>query len=157
MYIFFIAAVYLYHALTCFLNPNYVSSMSMLEPRPYPEWGSCKTGIALSYCSLDPHLIPSSTMYLDKFTLSQCLDNNWSNFEPRCTVSNYQRDGPMTIDGNHAGAPNYFPNSFSGPLDDKKFLESRQKVKLYSYWPLDGSMKINYYWLYNYKRDSTYF
>lgn len=47
----------------------------------------------------------------------------------RATTRNYQRDGPMTVKCNQAGAPNYFPNSFSGPVDDKKFLESRQKVK----------------------------
>lgn len=42
----------------------------------------------------------------------------------RCSVRNYQRDGPMTIDGNQGGAPNYFPNSFSGPTDKKTFVES---------------------------------
>jgi catalase len=30
-------------------------------------------------------------------------------------VRNYQRDGPMRVDGNQADAPNYFPNSFGGP------------------------------------------
>jgi catalase len=30
-------------------------------------------------------------------------------------VNNYQRDGPMTVTDNGAGAPNYFPNSFHGP------------------------------------------
>ncbi|XP_053675260.1 catalase isoform X1 [Anopheles nili] len=30
-------------------------------------------------------------------------------------VANYQRDGPMNSTDNQAGAPNYFPNSFSGP------------------------------------------
>lgn len=30
----------------------------------------------------------------------------------------YQRDGPMTVDGNQDGAPNYFPNSFNGPSPD---------------------------------------
>ncbi|GAB5035736.1 catalase [Nannochloropsis oceanica] len=33
-------------------------------------------------------------------------------------VRNYQRDGPMCVDGNQTGAPNYFPNSFSGPAED---------------------------------------
>jgi len=28
---------------------------------------------------------------------------------------NYQRDGPMQVTANGAGAPNYFPNSFQGP------------------------------------------
>ncbi|XP_045784256.1 catalase [Maniola jurtina] len=31
-------------------------------------------------------------------------------------IANYQRDGPQTID-NQDGAPNYFPNSFSGPQE----------------------------------------
>jgi len=31
------------------------------------------------------------------------------------TANNYQRDGPMTVTDNGAGAPNYFPNSFHGP------------------------------------------
>lgn len=30
-------------------------------------------------------------------------------------VANYQRDGNMRVDGNQGSAPNYFPNSFSGP------------------------------------------
>lgn len=30
-------------------------------------------------------------------------------------VANYHRDGPMNVDENGAGSPNYFPNSFSGP------------------------------------------
>jgi len=33
-------------------------------------------------------------------------------------VQNYQRDGPARVDGNQAGAPNYFPNSFGGPEPD---------------------------------------
>ncbi|CAM9332969.1 unnamed protein product [Choristocarpus tenellus] len=31
------------------------------------------------------------------------------------SVSVYSRDGPMRLDTNMAGTPNYFPNSFSGP------------------------------------------
>ena len=31
------------------------------------------------------------------------------------SARNYQRDGPMVVDGNQGGAPNYFPNSFGGP------------------------------------------
>jgi len=33
-------------------------------------------------------------------------------------ADNYQRDGPMTVTNNGAGAPNYFPNTFSGPAVD---------------------------------------
>ena len=34
---------------------------------------------------------------------------------------NYQRDGAMTVNGNQEGAPNYFPNSFSGPDTDRLY------------------------------------
>lgn len=33
-------------------------------------------------------------------------------------VATYQRDGPMNVDANMGGAPNYWPNSFSGPAAD---------------------------------------
>ena len=36
---------------------------------------------------------------------------------------NYQRDGPMNVNGNQEGAPNYFPNSFSGPNVDRRWKE----------------------------------
>ena len=39
-------------------------------------------------------------------------------FASRHGVANYQRDGVMRVDGNQAGAPNYFPNSFGGPAPD---------------------------------------
>lgn len=37
----------------------------------------------------------------------------------RTKVKNYQRDGPQAFD-NQDDAPNYYPNSFSGPKDDQK-------------------------------------
>ncbi|XP_052709633.1 catalase-like isoform X1 [Crassostrea angulata] len=36
----------------------------------------------------------------------------------------YQRDGPQCVNDNQGGAPNYFPNSFSGPMDDPVGCES---------------------------------
>ena len=33
----------------------------------------------------------------------------------RVNVKNYQRNGPMAVTDNQGGAPNYYPNSFSGP------------------------------------------
>jgi catalase len=33
----------------------------------------------------------------------------------RVSVKNYQRDGPACFNDNQGGAPNYYPNSFSGP------------------------------------------
>ena len=41
----------------------------------------------------------------------------------RASVRNTQRDSVMTVDGNQEGAPNYFPNSFSGPNHDKKWAQ----------------------------------
>ncbi|EIE85094.1 hypothetical protein G6F46_002870 [Rhizopus delemar] len=35
--------------------------------------------------------------------------------QPQCRVSNHQRDGQMAVLGNGGSAPNYEPNSFSGP------------------------------------------
>ncbi|XP_043229684.1 catalase-like isoform X2 [Amphibalanus amphitrite] len=48
----------------------------------------------------------------------------------RARVKNYQRDGPMCVDGNQADAPNYFPNSFSGPQEcpRAKQVATRPKV-----------------------------
>jgi len=42
--------------------------------------------------------------------------------KPLNNVQNYQRDGPMTVNDNGKGGPNYFPNSFNGPkpLSDPK-------------------------------------
>lgn len=39
-------------------------------------------------------------------------------------ISNYERDGFMTVTPNEGGAPNYFPNSFSGPVDAPNYKES---------------------------------
>uniref|UniRef100_A0A674AXC0 Catalase n=1 Tax=Salmo trutta TaxID=8032 RepID=A0A674AXC0_SALTR len=46
----------------------------------------------------------------------------------RTRVSNYQRDGPMCMFNNQAGAPNYFPNSFSAPETQRQHVETRFKV-----------------------------
>ena len=45
-------------------------------------------------------------------------------------ISNYQRDGFMTVTANQSGAPNYYPNSFSGPEADPKVCLSSIKVPL---------------------------
>nr|UDB72880.1 catalase isoform X2 [Hemiscorpius lepturus] len=42
----------------------------------------------------------------------------------RTKPRHYQRDGPLTVDDNQDGAPNYFPNSFNGPDDNPIYLES---------------------------------
>uniref|UniRef100_A0A672K1Z6 Catalase n=2 Tax=Sinocyclocheilus grahami TaxID=75366 RepID=A0A672K1Z6_SINGR len=46
----------------------------------------------------------------------------------RTHVANYQRDGPMCMYDNQGGAPNYFPNSFSAPETQPRFIESKCKV-----------------------------
>ncbi|MBK5101379.1 MAG: catalase [Desulfobacteraceae bacterium] len=40
-----------------------------------------------------------------------------------CPMHNYQRDGSMRFDGNAGGTPNYYPNSFGGPLPDPRLVE----------------------------------
>ncbi|XP_037622726.1 catalase isoform X1 [Sebastes umbrosus] len=46
----------------------------------------------------------------------------------RARVSNYRRDGPMCVTDNQGGAPNYYPNSFSAPETQPRFVESKFKV-----------------------------
>lgn len=46
----------------------------------------------------------------------------------KTTVANYQRDGPQTYGNNQEGAPNYYPNSFNGPVDDKKYKHHVYKI-----------------------------
>jgi len=48
--------------------------------------------------------------------------------KPRCPVHTYHRDGHMRFDGNYNGQVNYQPNSFSGPIDDRKFKEPPLKI-----------------------------
>lgn len=47
---------------------------------------------------------------------------------PFSKVSNMQRDGPQTVNDNQCGAPNYFPNSFSGPTTKTEFNEQPTPV-----------------------------
>ncbi|XP_054717378.1 catalase-like [Uloborus diversus] len=42
----------------------------------------------------------------------------------RSRPRNYERDGTATVTDNQDGAPNYFPNSFGGPVEDPKAEES---------------------------------
>uniref|UniRef100_A0ABI7Z8B7 Catalase n=1 Tax=Felis catus TaxID=9685 RepID=A0ABI7Z8B7_FELCA len=41
----------------------------------------------------------------------------------RARVANYQRDGPMCMVDNQGGAPNYYPNSFSAPQEQRCAIE----------------------------------
>jgi catalase len=42
---------------------------------------------------------------------------------PHCPVANYHRDGAMRFDDNAGGSVNYEPNSFGGPVEDRRFVE----------------------------------
>nr|AHC03353.1 catalase [Paratapes textilis] len=61
------------------------------------------------------------------------LGSNYLQIPVNCPYNarlrNYQRDGPQCVTDNQGGAPNYFPNSFSGPQDDKQFLEHMDYCK----------------------------
>nr|AEP83810.1 catalase [Haliotis diversicolor] len=60
------------------------------------------------------------------------LGSNYLQLPVNCPFNtrlrNYQRDGPQCVDDNQGGAPNYFPNSFTGPQDDTKHLECPLKI-----------------------------
>jgi len=63
---------------------------------------------------------------------------------------NYQRDGPLTVTDNQGGAPNYFPNSFSGPNHDSKYLESHVPItgdaKRYESGNEDNFSQVGIFW-----------
>ncbi len=47
---------------------------------------------------------------------------------PHVEVNNYQRDGYMRFDNNGGSSPNYEPNSFGGPVENKAFNEPPLKI-----------------------------
>jgi catalase len=48
--------------------------------------------------------------------------------QPKCPVNHYHRDGGMRFDANGANTPNYEPNSFGGPVQDSKYVETPYKI-----------------------------
>ena len=68
----------------------------------------------------------------------------------RAKVLNYQRDGPMAFKTDHAGYPNYFPNSFSGPNNVPAAMESNFPVSgdvdRYETADEDNFMQVEIYW-----------
>jgi len=94
--------------------------------------------IAFSPANLVPGIEPSPDKMLQgrlfSYTDTQRhrLGTNWEQIPVNCpyraNVRNYQRDGPMTVSSNHDGAPNYFPNSFSGPNVDRKGKQQKVEV-----------------------------
>jgi len=43
-------------------------------------------------------------------------------------MNNYQRDGFMRVDNNGKGAPNYYPNSFGGPMPSTRTVDPPMEV-----------------------------
>ncbi len=60
------------------------------------------------------------------------LGANFRQIPVNCPINSqaatYYRDGPMSMELNQEGAPNYFPNSFSGPSQDKTYAEHVTKI-----------------------------
>jgi catalase len=48
----------------------------------------------------------------------------------RSTTRNYQRDGAMAIKDNQNGAPNYYPNSFCGPEEERRASKLQPPYKV---------------------------
>jgi catalase len=48
--------------------------------------------------------------------------------KPRSPVHHYHRDGQARFDGNFGRAPNYEPNSFGGPIEDRSVKEPPLKI-----------------------------
>lgn len=81
------------------------------------------------------HLIPGVEASPDKMlqgrlfsyadTHRHRLGANYLQIPVNCPFKtrNYFRDGPQTVNDNQNGAPNYFPNSFSGPMHNKSYLD----------------------------------
>lgn len=48
------------------------------------------------------------------------MGNNFEQMEinrpRRCPYANYERDSYFSINGNNGNGPNYYPNSFDGPV-----------------------------------------
>jgi catalase len=47
---------------------------------------------------------------------------------PQCPFATYNRDGAMRFDDNGGATPNYEPNSFGGPAEDKRYVERPKQV-----------------------------
>lgn len=82
------------------------------------------------------------------------LGSNYLQIPVNCPYNartkNYQRDGPQCVNDNQAGSPNYFPNSFQGPQDNKSYLESEFSlsgdVKRYNTADEDNYSQVGVFW-----------
>lgn len=96
--------------------------------------------IAFSPSHLPPGILPSPDKMLQGRLFSypdthrHRLGPNYLQLPVNCpykvATKNYQRDGSMCFNDNQAGAPNYFPNSFSGPQEcpRAKLLDPKTKI-----------------------------
>ncbi|XP_077530396.1 catalase-like [Haemaphysalis longicornis] len=90
--------------------------------------------IAMTPANLVPGIEPSPDKLLQGRLFSygdsqrHRLGPNFNQLPVNCPLkvrlANYERDGNMAVT-NQGGAPNYFPNSFSGPVDDAKWNAPR--------------------------------
>merc|ERR1712179_448849 len=118
--------------------------------------------IAFSPAHLVPGIEPSPDKMLQGRLFSyndthrHRLGANWDQIPVNCpyraNARNYQRDGPMNVNGNQEGAPNYFPNSFSGPQDNVKYLDTSYKANIsgdvgrYNTADDDNFTQVGTYW-----------
>jgi catalase len=110
------------------------------------------------------HLVPGIEASPDKMlqgrlysysdTHRHRLGTNYQQIPVNCPfntrVRNYQRDAPQCVDDNQEGAPNYYPNSFSGPQDAPTFLEHQLSytgdVARYNTADDDNFTQVGIYW-----------
>jgi len=116
--------------------------------------------IAFSPAHLVPGIEPSPDKMLQGRLFSyndthrHRLGANWDQIPVNCpyraSVRNYQRDGPMNVAGNQAGAPNYFPNSFSGPNVDRRWKQDSFSVtgdvSRYNSADEDDFTQVGHFW-----------
>lgn len=62
-------------------------------------------------------------------------------FQNKRPTTSYQRDGPQCVTSNGGGAPNYFPNSFNGPVDGMRAGGSRARQTAASTFQCSGDVK----------------
>lgn len=117
--------------------------------------------IAFSPSHLVPGIEPSPDKMLQGRLFSYAdthrhrLGANYLQLPVNCpfktTVINYQRDGPQNYGNNQEGAPNYYPNSFNGPVDSQKYKQHIYKttgdVARYNSADEDNFTQANEFWL----------
>lgn len=75
------------------------------------------------------------------------LGSNYMQIPINCPFQNkrptlsYQRDGPQCVTQNQGGAPNYFPNSFNGPVDGMRASKTREIQTRSSTFEVSGDVK----------------